>query len=73
MADYLKPLICKTPNKVIVHVGTNDVKDDSKSAELVAAGILKLGNQIKDKLPDTNVSISSFITFIFKSMVFPAF
>jgi hypothetical protein len=33
-------------------------KHDSKSAEVVSAEILNLGNQIKDKLPDTNVSIS---------------
>ena len=58
MADYLKPLIRKTPAEIIVHVGTNDIKDDSKSAEVVAAEILNLGNQIKDKLPDTNVTIS---------------
>ena len=61
MADYLKPLMRKTPDEIIVHVGTNDVKDDTKSAEVVAAGILNLGNQIKDKFPNTKVSFSSLI------------
>ena len=61
MADYLKPLMRKTPHEIIVHVGTNDVKDDTKSAEVVAAGILNLGSQIKDNLPNTKVSISSLI------------
>ena len=61
MADYLKPLMRKTPDEIIVHVGTNDVKDDTKSAEVVAAGILNLGNRIKDKLPNTKVSFSSLI------------
>lgn len=61
MADYLKPLMRKTPDEIIVHVGTNDVKDDMKSAEVVAAGILNLGNRIKDKLPNTKVSFSSLI------------
>ena len=61
MADYLKPLMRKTPDEIIVHVGTNDVKDDTKSTEVVAAGILNLGNQIKDNLPNTKVSISSLI------------
>ena len=61
MADYLKLLMRKTPDEIIVHVGTNDVKDDTKSAEVVAAGILNLGNQIKDNLPNTKVSISSLI------------
>ena len=61
MADYLKPLIRKTPEEIIVHVGTNDVKADTKSAEAIAAGFLNLGNQIKDKLPNTKVSFSSLI------------
>ena len=61
MADYLKPLMRNTPDEIIVHVGTNDVKDHTKSAEVVAAGILNLGNQIKDNLPNSKVSISSLI------------
>ena len=60
--DYLKPLIRKTPEEIIVHVGTNDVKDNTKSAKQIAAGILlNLGNQIKDKLPCTKVTFSSLI------------
>ena len=51
MGDCLNPLIRKTPDEIIVHVGT----------KMVAAGYLNLGNQIKAKLPDTNVSISSLI------------
>jgi len=51
----------KTPDEIIVHKGTNYFKDDTKSAEVVAAGILNLGNQIKDNSPNTKVSISSLI------------
>ena len=61
MTNYLKPLRRKTLDEIIVHVGTKDVKDDTRSAEVVAAGILNLSNQIKDKLPNTKVSISSLI------------
>ena len=43
---------------MILHVGTNDIKDDTMSAEVVAAGILNLGTQIKDNLPCTKVCIS---------------
>ena len=57
MQDYLKPLTRKKPNTMILHVGT-DIKDDTKSAEVVAAGILNLGTQIKDNLPRTKVCIS---------------
>ena len=57
MADYMKPLMRKTPDEIIVHVGTNDFKADSKSAEVIVAGILNLCNQIKDMLPDNFISI----------------
>ena len=53
MQDYIKPLLRKKPDEIILHVGTNDIKDNSKMAEVVAAGILNLGNQIKDSLPCT--------------------
>ena len=69
MKDYLKPLIRKKPDEIILHVGTNDVKDNSKSAEVIAAGILNLGNQIKDHLPQTKVSISSIIVRKDKAIV----
>ena len=59
MRDFLKPLIRKKPDEVILHIGTNDVKDNSKSAEVVAAGILNLGTQVKESLPGTKVSFSS--------------
>ena len=59
MRDFLKPLIRKKPDEVILHIGTNDVKDNSKTAEVVAAGILNLGTQIKESMPGTKVSFSS--------------
>ena len=58
MKDYLKPLIRKKPDTIILHVGTNDIKDDKKTAEVAAAGILNLGTQIKDNSPHTKVCIS---------------
>ena len=59
MRDFLKPLIRKKPDEVILHIDTNDVKDNSKSAEVVAAGILNLGTQVRESLPRTKVSFSS--------------
>ena len=59
MRDFLKPLIRKKPDEVILHIGTNDVKDNSKTAEVVAAGILNLGTQVKESMPGTKVSFSS--------------
>ena len=69
MKDYLKPPIPKKPDEIILHVGTYDVKDNSKSAEVIATGILNLGNQIKDRLPQTNVSISNIIVRKGKAIV----
>ncbi len=69
MKDYLKPLIRKKPDEIILHVGTNHVKDNSKSAEVIATGILNLGNQIKDHLPQTKVSISNIIVRKGKAIV----
>ena len=43
---------------IILHVGTNDIKDDKKTAEVAAAGILNLGTQIKDNSPHTKACIS---------------
>lgn len=58
MGDYLKPLMRKKPDTMILHIGTNDIKDDTKSAEVVAAGILNLGSEIKNNLPHTKLCIS---------------
>ena len=58
MKDYIKPLIRKKPDTIILHIGTNDIKDHTKSAEVVAAEILNLGFQIKDNLPYTKICIS---------------
>ena len=49
--DYLKPLLRKTQDEIILHVGTNNIKD-SKS-------ISKLGGQIKENSPNTKVAVSS--------------
>ena len=59
MRDFLKPLIRQKPDEVILHIGTNDIKDNSKTAEVVAAGILNLGTQVKESMPGTKVSFSS--------------
>ena len=58
MKDYIKPLIRKKPYTIILHIGTNDIKDHTKSAEVVAAEILNLGFQVKDNLPYTKICIS---------------
>ena len=58
MKDYIKPLIRKKLGTIILHIGTNDIKDHTKSAEVVAAEILNFGFQIKDNSPHTKICIS---------------
>ena len=60
MEDYLKPLLRKTADEIILHVGTNNVKD-SESSQKIAESISKLGGQIKENSPNTKVAISSII------------
>jgi lysophospholipase L1-like esterase len=59
MEDYLKPVLRKEPNKIILHVGTNDLK--SVPANRVAEGIANLGTQIKEESPVTSIVISSIL------------
>lgn len=42
MEDYLKPLIRKEPDEIILHVGTNNVREED-SARMVADHIVNLG------------------------------
>lgn len=59
MEDYLKPVVRKQPNRIIVHAGTNDLKH--LSAKRIAEGIANLGTQIKEDSPETNIVISSIL------------
>ena len=55
MADYVKPILREKPNEIIVHVGTNDLKDHDPRQ--VANEILNLANTIVGEC--MKVSISS--------------
>ena len=44
MKDYLKPNLELSPDNVILHIGTNDLKD--KQPRQVAESIVDLGRQI---------------------------
>ena len=59
MEDYLKPVIRKEPESIILHVGTNDLKN--LSPKQVANGIANLGSQISEESPNTNIMLSSII------------
>ena len=60
MKDYVKPITRKSPDKVILHVGTNDLKNST--AKVIANSILNLCTQIKEDSPNTMVGVSALLT-----------
>ena len=59
MEDYVKPVIRKETHKLIVHVGTNDLK--KLPPNRVAEGIANIANQIQEDSPGTEIVISSLL------------
>ena len=60
MKGFIKPILRKDPENIIIHVGTNDV--NSKEPRLTAKGIVKLGLQIEGDAPNTNIAISGLVS-----------
>ena len=60
MECYVKPTLARTPDHLILHVGTNDVRQSS--AQEITNAISTLGQNIKKELPTTNLAISEVIT-----------
>ena len=59
MYHYLKPILNKKPDYLIVHIGTNDTQNYS-SQEIVDE-ILNLKLFIKKELPESKITISLLI------------
>ena len=58
MKHYLQPSLEAKPKAIVLHVGTNDVKNSS-SGRNVAEKIVDLGNVIATNSPDTKLTISA--------------
>jgi lysophospholipase L1-like esterase len=56
MEDFLRPVLRKEPNKIILHIGTNDI--NYQTAQTIAEGVLNLGIQITQDSPTTDIVIS---------------
>ena len=61
MFDYIKPTINRKPDQLIVHVGTNSLRDSSNPTTC-ASEIIDLADSIKDALPTTELVLSTLIT-----------
>ncbi|CAB4040800.1 Transposon Ty3-G Gag-Pol poly [Paramuricea clavata] len=59
MSDYCKPFTRQNPEKIILHVGTNNVVNDTPTN--VATKITNLAKKIKKDLPSTKIAISGLI------------
>ena len=57
MEDYLKPVTRKEPERIILHIGTNDLSKNT-SPDQIAQGIINLGIQINQNFPQTKITTS---------------
>ena len=60
MEDYIKPILRKDPENIIIHVGTSDV--NSKEPRLTAEDIVNLALQIEGDAPNTNIAILGLVS-----------
>ncbi len=61
MADHIKPVLRKKPHKLILHVGTNSLKDHETPTSC-AQEIMELAESIKSNAPNTELLVSGLIT-----------
>lgn len=59
MDDYLRPLLGKKPDEIILHVGTSNIRNESPCS--VAEGIVNLVTQIQHDSPTTHLAISPLL------------
>ena len=57
--DFVKPLLRKKPDNVVLHIGTNDL--NTQEPRLRVEGIVNLALQIEGDAPETNLAISGLI------------
>ncbi|CAB4032593.1 Tetratricopeptide repeat 28 [Paramuricea clavata] len=56
MEDFVKPLTRRTPDKMILHVGTNDLRSHS-TPKIIADSIVNIVTQIKEDSPALDLSL----------------
>ena len=59
MEDFVKPLVRKMPDKLILHVGTNNIKSSLPTA--IAESTFNLVTQIRQDSPGTSVGVSALL------------
>ena len=59
MKHHIKPCLESQPDKIILHVGTNDI--DNKEATEIAEGIAEIGQLVKQVSSKTEIAISQIV------------
>ena len=62
MQDYLRPLIRRKPDEIVLHIGTNNIRDSTSDPQTLADGIANLADLINSSSPSTQISISGLVT-----------
>ena len=57
---HIMPCLARKPNEVILHVGTNDLRD--KNSTKIVANINDICNIVKSESPETKITISELVT-----------
>ena len=60
MEDFVKPLTRRSPDKMILHVGTNDLRCHA-TPKIIADSIVNIVIQIREDSPGTAVGISAIL------------
>jgi hypothetical protein len=59
MAHHIRPYLVKQPDQIVLHVGTNDIRD--KQPEEIVDGIMKIQKISKKECPKTTVIVSELL------------
>lgn len=60
LKDYIKPLLRRKPNSMILHIGTNNLRNDIPSA--VTDKIVEVCESIENALPECKIAVSEITT-----------
>ena len=59
MRDFIKPILRKNPDKLVLHVGTNDLR--YREPKAIADGVTNLVLKIEQQCPSIQVAVSGII------------
>ena len=60
MFDFVKPILRRKPNRLIIHVGANSLRD-AASPRACAEKIVDLAREIESTAPDTELVLSTLV------------